>query len=160
MQKLPSSKAKAIGVSNCSIPFLEALLADKGTTTTPAVNQVELHPYLPQYELLDYCKSKGIILTAYSPLGSTDSPLLKDEEVKKIADKHKLGPGNVLISWQVKRGVSVLPKSVTPKRVEDNFIKCELDEEDMNTLNNLHKTTHKRFITPDFGVDLKFPVWK
>jgi len=84
MQKLVATgKAKAIGLSNCSIPFIEALLADPKTTITPAVNQVELHPYLPQHELIQYCKDKGIVVTAFSPLGSTDSPLLKDEDIKK-----------------------------------------------------------------------------
>jgi len=159
LQKIPKSKARAIGVSNCSIPFITDLLADPLTTVVPATNQVELHPYLPQHELLEFAKSKGIILQAYSPLGSTASPLLTDEDILKIADKHHANPGQVLISWQVKRGVAVLPKSVHEQRIKDNFIKVDLDEEDFNVLNNLHNKISQRIIKPPWGVDLKFPVW-
>ncbi|GAA6015301.1 hypothetical protein JCM10207_008941 [Rhodosporidiobolus poonsookiae] len=158
MEKLvEKGLVKAIGVSNFSIPYLEDLL--KTAKIVPAVNQVELHPYLPQHELVDFCKSKNIVAQAYSPLGSTDSPLLKDEDIVKIADKHGVSTGTVLISYQVNRGVVVLPKSVTPKRIEDNFKIIQLDEEDMKTLNELHKTKGKRFIKPDWGIDLKFPLW-
>jgi len=157
MQKLVATgKAKAIGLSNCSIPFIEALLADPKTTITPAVNQVELHPYLPQHELIQYCKDKGIVVTAFSPLGSTDSPLLKDEDIKKIADKHHANVGQVLISWQVQRNVAVLPKSVTPQRIKDNFVKVHLDKEDVSVLDNLYKKESKRFIKPPWGINLKF----
>jgi len=160
MQKIVATgKAKAIGVSNCSIPFIQALIADPNTTIKPAANQVENHPYLPQHELLEYCRGEGIVLTAYSPLGSTDSPLLHDEDIKKIAHKHGANVGQVLISWQVKRGVAVLPKSVSPQRIKDNFVKAELDAEDISILDNLHKKTSKRFIKPAWGVDLKFPLW-
>jgi len=160
MQKLlATGKVKAIGLSNSSIPFIEALLADPHTTVVPAANQVESHPYLPQHELVDYCKSKGIVFTAYSPLGSTNSPLLQDEDVKKIAHKHGAEVGQVLISWQVHRGVAVLPKSVTPHRIQSNFIKVNLDAEDAAVLDNLHKKTTQRIIKPAWGVDLKFPVW-
>lgn len=68
-----SGKVKAIGVANWSIPYLEEL--KKTWTVTPAVNQVELHPYLPQHELRRYCEKLGILLEAYSPLGSTGKPL-------------------------------------------------------------------------------------
>jgi len=160
MQKLlATGKAKAIGLSNSSIEFIKDLLADPLTTVTPAVNQVELHPYLPQHELVQFAKEKGIILTAYSPLGSTDSPLLKDEDILEIATKHNANAGQVLISWQVARGVSVLPKSVTPQRVKDNFLKVDLDAEDIATLDNLYKKNHQRLIKPPWGVDLKFPHW-
>jgi len=160
MQKLlKTGKVKAIGLSNSSIPFIESLLADPETTVVPAANQVELHPYLPQHELLEYCKSKGIVAQAYSPLGSTDSPLLKDEDVAKIAEKHKALPSQVLISWQVKRGVSVLPKSVTPQRIKDNFVKVDLDADDIKFLDNLHKKITLRVVKPPWGIDLKFPVW-
>lgn len=63
---------------------------------------VELHPYLPQHELVKYLQDKGIVVEAYSPLGSTDSPLLKDPKIVKIAEAHGVGAGNVLISYQGK----------------------------------------------------------
>ena len=64
-----SGKVKAIGVANWSIPYLEEL--SKTWTVVPAVNQVELHPFLPQHELREYCAKLGILMEAYSPLGST-----------------------------------------------------------------------------------------
>ncbi|GAA5867249.1 hypothetical protein JCM8547_003135 [Rhodosporidiobolus lusitaniae] len=148
---------KAIGVSNFSIPFLQDLL--KTAKIRPAANQVELHPYLPQHDLVNFLKENNIIAQAYSPLGSTDSPLLKDEEIVKIADKHGVSTGTVLISYQVSRDVVVLPKSVTPKRIEDNFKIVRLDSEDLDVLNNLYKTKTQRFVKPNWGVDLKFDNW-
>ncbi|KAM0787883.1 hypothetical protein ACM66B_003933 [Microbotryomycetes sp. NB124-2] len=154
---LASGKAKAIGVSNFSQPFLEELL--KTAKTTPAANQIELHPYLPQHELVEFLHKQGIMPQAYSPLGSTDSPLPKDPVVQKIADKHGVATGTVLISWQVARKVVVLPKSVTDKRIIDNLKIVALDDDDVEELNNLHKKTTKRFVKPNWGVDLKFDNW-
>lgn len=98
MEKLPATgKAKAVGVANHSVPYLEELL--KSAEITPAVNQIENHPLLPQQEIVDFCKEKGIHVTAYSPLGSTGSPLFEDEDVQKVAQKHSVGPATVLLSW-------------------------------------------------------------
>ncbi|BGP48158.1 hypothetical protein JCM10450v2_004030 [Rhodotorula kratochvilovae] len=154
---LEKGLVKAIGVSNFSERVLDDLL--KTAKVIPAVNQIELHPYLPQHDLIAYLKSKNIIAEAYSPLGSTDSPLLKDEDIQKIADKYSVSVGTVLISYQVNRDVVVLPKSVTEKRIIDNFKIIKLDSEDMETLNALHKTKGKRFIKPDWNVDLGFKDW-
>jgi glycerol 2-dehydrogenase (NADP+) len=77
-------KVKAIGVANYSVKYLEKLLAQ--ATITPAANQIENHPLLPH-------------ITAYSPLGSTGSPLFKDEGVLAVAEKHKVGPATVLLSY-------------------------------------------------------------
>lgn len=98
MEKLlPAGKVKAIGVANFSVPFLQKLLAE--TSIVPAANQIENHPYLPQQEIVDFCKEKGIHVTAYSPLGSTGSPLFSEEGVVKVGTKHKVGPGAVLLSY-------------------------------------------------------------
>jgi len=107
MEKLvKTGKTKAIGVSNYSVPFLEELLPH--CEVTPAANQVENHPYLPQQEIVDFCKSKGILVEAYSPLGSTGSPLFQEEGVQEVAKKHNVGAGTVLISYQGRRS-STLP---------------------------------------------------
>jgi glycerol 2-dehydrogenase (NADP+) len=87
---LEAGKVRAIGVSNCSELKLNEILPT--AKVVPAVNQVELHPYNPQLELVKFCKSKGIVMQAYSPLGSTGSPLLKDDVVVEIAEKHKSTP--------------------------------------------------------------------
>jgi glycerol 2-dehydrogenase (NADP+) len=93
-----SGQVKAIGVSNFSVPYLEKLLSE--ATVVPAANQIENHPYLPQQEIVDFCKEKGILVQAYSPLGSTGSPLFQEEGVQEVAKKHNVGPGTVLISYQ------------------------------------------------------------
>jgi len=97
LQKLPASgRVKNIGVSNFAIKNLEKLLNDPSCKTVPAVNQVELHPNCPSPKLIDYCHSKGIHCTAYSCLGSTNSPLSKDKTLKQIADKHGKSTAQVL----------------------------------------------------------------
>lgn len=98
MEKLLSTgKVKAIGVANYSVPYLEELLAE--ATVIPAVVQIENHPSLPQQEIVDFCKERGIHVTAYSPLGSTGGPLLTVEPVVKIAEKHNVAPSVVLLSY-------------------------------------------------------------
>jgi glycerol 2-dehydrogenase (NADP+) len=98
MEKLlQTGKVKAIGVANFSVPYLEELLSK--TDIVPAANQIENHPLLPQQEVVDYCIEKGIHVTAYSPLGSTGSPLMQEEEILKVAKKHNVGPGTVLLSY-------------------------------------------------------------
>jgi L-glyceraldehyde reductase len=123
MEKLlDTGKVKAIGVSNFPISTLEKLL--ETAKVVPAVNQVELHPYLPQDDLLEYSNKHNIHLTAYSPLGnnSAGAPRVMDDElVVQIANKLNKTPAQVLISWAAQRGTSVIPKSVTPSRIESNF---------------------------------------
>ncbi|KAF9305272.1 hypothetical protein BGZ74_010796 [Mortierella antarctica] len=152
---IPTGKTKAIGVSNFSIKNLEKLLAS--AKIVPAANQVELHPENPQWELLEFCKAKGIHLTAYSPLGSTDSPLIKREEVSKIAQKHNSNNANVLIAWAVQRGTSVIPKSTTESRIISNFQDIVLDEEDLKTLKAITegKAPHRYCDPKDFwGIEI------
>ncbi|KAF8939172.1 hypothetical protein BGZ47_008280 [Haplosporangium gracile] len=156
MEKLvETGKTKAIGVSNYSIKNLKKLLAV--AKIVPAVNQVELHPENPQWELLEFCKSKGIQVTAYSPLGSTDSPLIKRDEISKIAEKHNTQNANVLIAWGQQRGTAVIPKSVTESRIISNFKDIELDQEDLAALKALTegKAPH-RYCDPQesWGVDI------
>lgn len=101
MEKLlKTGKVKAIGVCNHSVPFLEALL--KEATVVPAVNQIENHPQLPQQEIVDFCKSHNIHVTAYSPLGSSGSPLLTLGPVQEVAKKHGVQPATVLLSYHGK----------------------------------------------------------
>ncbi|CZT16667.1 probable aldehyde reductase [Ramularia collo-cygni] len=153
---LKTGKTKAIGVSNYSVKYLEELLPQ--ATVVPAANQVENHPSLPQHELVDYCKSKGILVEAYSPLGSTGSPLFKMEGVQEVAKKHGVGAGTVLISYQVSRGNVVLPKSVTPSRIEENLKVVKLDAGDIKALDEIHKVHGvTRYVFPPFGLDFGFP---
>ncbi|CDZ98478.1 aldo-keto reductase [Phaffia rhodozyma] len=154
-----SGKAKAIGVSNWSQKNLQIIL--DGGSVKPACNQVELHPYNPQHELVKFCKDNDILLESYSPLGSTDSPILSDPDIVKIAKKHDVSVGTVLISYQLNRGLVVLPKSVTPSRIEQNLKTVEFDEDDMNVLDELAGKGGKqhRFVKPDWGTDFGFDDW-
>ncbi|KAL2052668.1 hypothetical protein ABVK25_006908 [Lepraria finkii] len=131
MQKLPATgKVKNIGVSNFGIKNLEKLLADPSCKTVPAVNQIELHPNNPSPKLVAYNKEKGIHSTAYSCLGSTNSPLYKDPTLLKVAEAKGKTPQQVLLMWGLQKDWSVIPKSVTQARIEKNF---ELDGWDLST---------------------------
>ena len=153
---LKTGKVKAIGVANYSQKFLEELLPH--ATVVPAANQIENHPYLPQQEILDICKEKGIHVTAYSPLGSTGSPLFEEEGVQEVAKKHGVKVGTVLLSWHVALGHSVIPKSVNPSRIEENLKVIDLDEADLRAIGGIAKNKGlKRFVYPAFGVNLGFP---
>ncbi|KAF9467850.1 NADP-dependent oxidoreductase domain-containing protein [Collybia nuda] len=149
LYKAHPEKLKAIGVSNFSVEYLERLLAN--AEVVPAVNQIELHPSCPQQDIVDFCNSKGIAITAYSPLGSDNSPLLTNEVVKKIADNYKVQPANILISLQANRpGVNVLTKSVTNTRIESNRKVIDLKEEEIKELNDIDKTLHFRACHPSW----------
>lgn len=161
MEKLlPGGKTKAIGVCNYSKRYLEQLLPH--ATVVPAVNQIENHPALPQQEIVDLCKEKGIHIMAYSPLGSTGGPLLTAGPVVKIAEKHGVKTSTVLLSYHIPRGSTVLAKSVTPERIKENMNLIKLDDEDMKLLNDWSDELTKskklmRFVYPPFGVDFGFP---
>ncbi|KAG6898679.1 hypothetical protein C0993_005180 [Termitomyces sp. T159_Od127] len=153
--KAHPEKLRAIGVSNFSVKYLERLLEaqkqDPENIVVPAVNQVELHPSCPQQDVVDLCNSRGIVVTAYSPLGSDNSPLLENEIVKKIAAKYNVQPANVLISLQANRpGVTVLPKSVTNSRILSNSTIIDLTKEEMDELHAIDKTHHFRACHPSW----------
>jgi len=128
---------RSIGVSNFSVKNLDILLPK--INIVPVVNQVELHPCLPQQNLLTYCNEKGILLEAYCPLGQYNSPLLKDETVLSVAEKNKCSPAQVLLSWAVQRGTAVVPKSANPTRMKDNIALVVLSSDDMVSVSSIHK---------------------
>ena len=138
-----------IGVSNFNAVKLDKLHED--AAIAPAMNQIELHPYLQQKEMLAFCREKGILLTAYAPLGSGDRPkvmkkadepvLLDNSVIVEVAKKHKASPGQVLIAWALARDTVVIPKSVNPKRLLENFKAqdLQLDQEDMERIAGLER---------------------
>lgn len=140
VQKLvKTGKVKSVGVSNFTQKKIEKLLADKDVTVKPAVNQIEAHPLLPQEDLKAYLTKENILIEAYSPLGSNDSPLFKNETIVSIAEKNKVEPAQILVSWAVQRGTVVLPKSVTDSRIISNLKTIKLSDEDFELLNQLSK---------------------
>ncbi|MBM9603783.1 aldo/keto reductase [Desulfopila inferna] len=120
---------KHIGVCNFNVRRIGELLAT--ASVPPMMNQIELHPYLQQNDMLEYCRKKNILLTAYSPLGSADRPkgmkrkdepaLLENEVIAQIAGKHGCTPAQVLISWALHRETVVIPKSVNRQRLQENL---------------------------------------
>jgi len=145
------------GVSNFSARKLDELAAS--SDERPEMNQVELHPYLQQEELLAYCRENGILVTAYSPLGSSDRPeemkdedepsLLENDVIGSIAEKHGASPAQVLIAWAVSRDTIVIPKSTNPDHIRKNLesANIELDGQDMQRISDLDQ--HYRYIGGD-----------
>ncbi|SOV02858.1 related to GCY1 - galactose-induced protein of aldo/keto reductase family [Ustilago sp. UG-2017a] len=145
-----AGKVKSIGVSNFTIEHLDAII--NATGVVPAVNQIEAHPLLPQDDLVAYAKQKNIHLTAYSPLGnnlSGKTKIVDYPQVSEVAKKYNADPAQVLIAWGVKRGYSVIPKSVTDSRIKSNFDQIELKDEDYDKVTSLYKELAKvRFNIP------------
>ncbi|KAI1787821.1 Aldo/keto reductase [Ganoderma leucocontextum] len=143
MEKLlATGKVRSIGVSNFSVALLEVLLNE--TTVVPAINQVEMHPCLPSFELKKYCDEKGIVLTAYSPLGRPKEydgkpVFLEDPDVIRIAQAHNTTAAQVALSWGIQRGTVVIPKSENPKRMMQNITLIKLTTEDMTALDAIHQ---------------------
>lgn len=138
--------AAHIGVSNFNIPKIKHLTEKSGFQ--PEMNQVEMHPYLTQNELVAFAHEAGIGLTAYSPLGSNDRPerirgnrpvLMDDEVVVTIANRHGVSPAQVLIAFLIHRGVAAIPKSSNKERIKQNFesLQVQLTSEDMEQLLDL-----------------------
>ncbi|MDT8399864.1 MAG: aldo/keto reductase [Pseudomonadales bacterium] len=144
-----------IGVSNFSARKCRHLI-DAGHIK-PEMNQVEMHPLLSQQGLRDFCVDNGILMTAYSPLGSGDRPasfkaehepqLMELTVIKAIAAERKRTPAQILLAWAVKRGTAVIPKSVNPQRLHQNLeaAEIELTEAEMAQINALD--CHYRFVT-------------
>ncbi|KAI0827824.1 Aldo/keto reductase [Trametes gibbosa] len=139
---LDTGKVRSIGVSNFSIKLLEVLLREG--SVVPATNQVECHPCLPSCDLKAWCAAKGILITAYSPLGRPKEydgkpVFLDDPDVVSIAQSHNATPGQVALSWGVQRGTSVIPKSENPERIKQNIALIKLSKVEMDTLDAIHK---------------------
>jgi diketogulonate reductase-like aldo/keto reductase len=121
-------KCKAIGLSDVSLEHIKEIFA--AARIKPAVVHVESHPYLPQWELLDYCKKNGIVFQAFAPLGHSSEPkLLEDPVISAIARRVNKTPAQVLLAWAIQRGTALLTTSKTPARIKENFEVSALPEE-------------------------------
>lgn len=138
-----------IGVSNFSIPKLQSLSDE--ADVKPEMNQIELHPYLQQSDMLSYADEEDILVTAYSPLGSMDRPdrmkaddepiLLEDPTIEDIAHRHGATPAQVLLAWAFQRGTVAIPKSTTPQHIRENLdaVNLTLTEEDLEEISDLDR---------------------
>ncbi|XP_036613218.1 aldo-keto reductase family 1 member A1 [Trichosurus vulpecula] len=152
---------RALGLSNFNSRQIDDILSM--ATVKPAVLQVECHPYLAQNELIAHCHERGLEVTAYSPLGSSDRAwrdpsepvLLEEPVVLELAKKHGKSPAQILLRWQVQRKVICIPKSITPSRILENLqvFDFTLTPEEMKQLGALNKNW--RYIVPMITVDGK-----
>jgi 2,5-diketo-D-gluconate reductase A len=130
-------RARSIGVSNFQVDHLERLAAETGTA--PAVNQIELHPYLLNEEVRSYGEEHGIATEAWSPIAQ--GAVLGDPVIEEIAGRAGRTPAQVVLRWHVERGNVVFPKSATPERIRENFelFDFELDPGDVERIDALDR---------------------
>ena len=113
-------KCKAIGLSDVSLIQVQDIV--KAARIKPAVVHVESHPYLPEWDLLNYCREQAIVLQAFAALGHSSQPnLLEDPVITAIAQRVKKTPAQVLLAWAIQRGTAPLTTSKTPSRILENF---------------------------------------
>lgn len=151
MEKLVNGKlTRHIGVSNFSIEAIEKL--NDGARIRPEMNQIEIHPYMQQDRLVDYCRDTGLLVTAYSPLGSRGNRVLKDPVVVAVAQKHDCTPAQAVLAWLMARDIVVIPKSVHEQRLRENFEATDvaLDEDDMRRMASIER--HERMSDGSFAL--------
>jgi len=142
--------AKSIGLSNWTEKGIASLLAY--AKVKPALNQIEIHPFLPQNDLIKYCLSQSIMPVAYSPLGSQDQvpgtgeKVSTNKDLNTIADKKGVSLAQVLIAWGIKRGYAVLPKSSNSGRILSNAKLITLSEEEFEAVNKVAEGRKTRFV--------------
>jgi diketogulonate reductase-like aldo/keto reductase len=128
---------KAIGVCNFKIHHLEELL--KNCKVKPMINQVELHPYLNQKELRDFCFKNNIYVEAWSPL--MRGSVLNDENIVMLSKKYNKTPAQIILRWHIQNDVLIIPKSVNPTRMKENInvFDFKISQDDMKIIDNLNK---------------------
>ncbi len=139
-------KVRSIGVSNFPQAQLREIIADTGVT--PAIHQVELHPYFSQEDMRAVHEELGIVTEAWSPLGQ-GGEILKDPVIVEIAGKHGISPAQAVLAWHLAKGIVAIPKSVTPARIAENFAAANvtLDAADIAAIDGLTRADGR--IGPD-----------
>ena len=133
-------KCKSIGLSNVDLGKLKEIV--EGARIKPAVVEVESHPYLPEWELLDYCRKEGIVLLAFAALGHAIEPrLLDDPAIAAIARRLGKTPAQVVLAWAIQRGTALLTTSVKPHRIRENFDVSTIPEDAMQEIRDKVATT-------------------
>lgn len=128
-------RCQSIGLSDITLPTLKEIVAV--ARIKPAVVEVECHPYLPEWELLDFCQQHGIVLLAFAPLGHGMEPRITDDPViKAIAEHVHKSPAQVALAWAVQRGSAFLTTSTNPAHIQQNFDISPLPEDAMQEIRN------------------------
>jgi diketogulonate reductase-like aldo/keto reductase len=136
-------RARSIGLSNVSLEKLQEVVA--AARIKPAVVQVESHPYLPEWELLDYCQQHGIVLLAFAALGHAMQPrVLDDPVIGELAAQVHLSPAAFVLSWAAQRRTAFLTTSTNPQRIQENYTISSLPDDVMQQLRD-RITTNIRF---------------
>ena len=135
-------RCKAIGLSDVNVEKAKPIV--ESARIKPAVIHVESHPYLPEWELLEFCNQKGIVLQAFAALGHSSEPrLLDDPVITSIAKRVNKTPAQVLLAWSVQRGTALLTTSKTPSRIKENFEISTLPEDAVEEISGIQ--TRQRF---------------
>lgn len=153
MEKIyKAGNTKSIGVSNHLKHHLEKVL--EVASIKPVANQIESHPYLVLNDLVEYCEDNDIVCEAWSPLGSNKVPLLEENILKEIGNKYQKSPAQVVLRWNIERGVVAIPKSGDMNRQSNNIniFDFELTIDEVNKINSLNKN-YRTGINPD---DMEF----
>lgn len=137
--------ARSIGVANCNVHHLEDI--EKSGTVTPAVNQFEIHPLFTQKELTAYCKSKGIVVEAYTPIARMDDRLVRLPLLKNIGDKHNKSIVQIVLRWHIQNGVIPIVRSLNKGRQLENIsiFDFELTEAEMKAIDGININSRLRY---------------
>lgn len=135
-------KVKAIGVCNFHIEHLDKILQE--CTVKPVLNQIECHPYLAQTEMKEFCAKHDIFVEAWSPL-QQGGEVLQLDVIADIAKAHNKSAAQVVLRWHLQNNSIVIPKSVTPSRIEENFdvFDFELNSEEMEKIHQINRNERK-----------------
>jgi diketogulonate reductase-like aldo/keto reductase len=126
-------RCRSIGLSDVTLEKVREIVGV--ARIKPAVVQVESHPYLPEWELLEFCREQGIVLLAFAPLGhSLDPNVLTDPVIAAVADQMHMSPAQVALSWAVQRGTAFLTTSTKPQRIEENYQISALPDDAMRAI--------------------------
>lgn len=165
-EQVDLGRVKSIGVSNFNEEQVGRIISN--SRIKPASNEIELHVYLQQPQLVKYCQDNGIVVVSYFSLGNLGyvqleekrgkkttlgfGKVLTDPTVLQIADKHKRSPAQILLKFLVQKNIAVIPKSVTPGRIKENISLFDfiLDKDDIKALEGLDKGEEGRLLRFDF----------
>ena len=136
-----AGKIRAIGLSNFNPHHITDLL--KYATVKPVVNQIEIHPYMTQYDVAEFTAKNGIQVQAWGPLGQGTNGVLSDPAIAVIAKNHEKSIAQVILRWHMQRGSVTIPRSTNPAHIAENIaiFDFELTKDDMATINALNKNT-------------------
>ena len=144
-------RCKAIGLSDISLEKVQEIF--ESARIKPAVVQVESHPFLPQWDLLDFCKKKGIVLLAFAPLGHGIEPkLVEDPVITTISKRVKRTPAQVLLAWSLQRGTALITTSKNPNRIKENFDVSALPEDAMKEIREGINTQYRYNPVTETGI--------